>query len=259
MSVLTGKQIIDMGLVKNYDKNAIQPASVDVRLSNQFIKYDEDCILNPEEKPVYKFFTAEKIMIIPRGFQLKHSKQYLRHKYQIDKFIHGGVLGSTIEYVKVPENYVAIYTGRSSLGRMFVQSHQTAGLCDSGWEGRLTLEITAHDLPVILKAGMRIGQIYFMKLDDIPHEIYNGKYQKQETVIPTKIYKDFQRYNENEILKAYLIEGKSLVEICKEYEIEMKDLLSIFVKRGVDINNVKRGSRLNRLLYDIKDIDDNIE
>lgn len=97
------------------------------------------------------------------------------------------VLGSTEEYFGIPQGVCAQVDGKSTLGRRGLVVHQTAGWIDSGFDGNITLEITAVYKPIELTKGMRIGQIVFM--DSYPcDKLYDGHYQHQ--VGATKPYKN---------------------------------------------------------------------
>jgi ribonuclease HI len=102
------------------------------------------------------------------------------------------VLSSTIEKINLPSELCAFYTGRSSWGRKFVESHKTAGYCDPGWSGTVTLEISV-DMPVEIHATERIGQLVFMKTNK-PKIDYSrkpdAKYQNQELPTPSKTIVD---------------------------------------------------------------------
>lgn len=91
------------------------------------------------------------------------------------------LIGSTIEYLNVPNDLVCEADGRSSIGRLGLTIHQTAGFVDPGFKGRVTLEIK-NESPHYLKIrpGMRIGQFVFMRMSQVANPPYNGRYQNQE-------------------------------------------------------------------------------
>lgn len=105
--------------------------------------------------------------------------------------LHPGefVLGSTLEHVEVPDDLVARLEGKSSLGRIGLLIHSTAGYVDPGWKGQLTLELSnVANLPITLYPGMRIGQLSFSRLTtpaDLPYGSpeLGSKYQGQ--TLPT--------------------------------------------------------------------------
>jgi dCTP deaminase len=119
-----------------------------------------------------------------------------------DAFIlHPGefVLGSTFERVGLPNDLVARLEGKSSLGRLGLLIHSTAGYVDPGWEGNLTLELSnVANLPITLYDGMKIGQISFQRLSS-PAEVAYGeasigsKYRGQRDPTASLYHRDFER------------------------------------------------------------------
>ena len=119
-----------------------------------------------------------------------------------DPFIlHPGefVLGSTFERVGLPNDLVARLEGKSSLGRLGLLIHSTAGYVDPGWEGNLTLELSnVANLPITLYDGMKIGQISFQRLSS-PVEVGYGdarigsKYRGQRDPTASLYHRDFER------------------------------------------------------------------
>src|SRR5918994_4433756 len=90
------------------------------------------------------------------------------------------VLGSTGEYVRLPHDLVARLEGKSSLGRLGLLIHSTAGYVDPGFEGHLTLELSnVANLPITIYPGMAIGQISFLQMTTPVDAPYRGKYQGQ--------------------------------------------------------------------------------
>ena len=118
-----------------------------------------------------------------------------------DSFIlHPGefVLGSTREKVTLPTDLVARLEGKSSLGRLGLLIHSTAGFVDAGWDGHLTLELSnVANLPITIYPGMKIGQISFLKMTtpaDTPYgsAAVGSKYQGQRGPTPSRYYKNFE-------------------------------------------------------------------
>ena len=111
--------------------------------------------------------------------------------------LHPGefVLGSTLERVALPDDLVARLEGKSSLGRLGLLIHSTAGYVDPGWDGYLTLELSnVANLPITLYPGMKIGQISFFRLStpaETPYGAAGNKYQGQRGPTPSRFYKDF--------------------------------------------------------------------
>jgi len=115
--------------------------------------------------------------------------------------LHPGefVLGSTLERVGLPDDLVARLDGKSSLGRLGLLIHSTAGFVDPGWEGNLTLELSnVANLPITLYDGMKIGQISFQRLSS-PVEVGYGdarigsKYRGQRDPTASLYHRDFER------------------------------------------------------------------
>ncbi|MBN2848564.1 MAG: dCTP deaminase [Coriobacteriia bacterium] len=111
--------------------------------------------------------------------------------------LHPGefVLGATIERVTLPDDIVARLEGKSSLGRLGLLIHSTAGYVDPGWTGTLTLELSnVANLPIVLTPGMAIGQISFMRMTtsvDRPYgtEGLGSRYQGQVEPTPSRVHR----------------------------------------------------------------------
>lgn len=151
-------------------ENAMQPASIDLRLGNHYLKVDENDFdtIRLDEPIRYVEINREEIVIPPLSF----------------------MLATTMEYVKLPTDVTAFVEGRSSIGRMglFVQN---AGWVDPGFEGELTLELfNANRQPIILQAGRRICQLVFEQMDKPAEKPYQGKYQGQRKSVGSRIFQD---------------------------------------------------------------------
>ncbi|ELZ58388.1 MULTISPECIES: dCTP deaminase [unclassified Haloferax] len=149
----------------------VQPASVDLRLGTEFLEFQRtniSCIHPNREHEVSEYVRETHV---PEG----------------DDFIlHPGdfVLGTTKERVEIPADLLATVEGRSSLGRLAVVIHATAGIVDPGYEGQITLELSnLGTAPVALTPGMRISQLVFTEMKspaDRPYGVERGsKYQGQ--------------------------------------------------------------------------------
>ncbi len=120
--------------------------------------------------------------------------------------LHPGefVLASTQEYIEIPDDIVARLDGKSSLGRMGLIIHSTAGYVDPGWKGHLTLELAnVARLPITLYYGMKIGQVSFLRLTTAAEHPYGSpglgsKYQGQKEPVPSRSYQDFSRDNKKD-------------------------------------------------------------
>ncbi len=165
------------------DPDDIQPASVDLHLDRNIL-----------------VFTNSRQPYI----DVKESLEPLAEIETVgedDPFIlHPGefVLGSTREHIELPDNLVARLEGKSSLGRIGLVIHSTAGFVDPGWKGHLTLELSnLARLPITLYYGMKIGQISFLRLTTAADRLYGSeslgsKYQGQTGPTASRIHLDFQ-------------------------------------------------------------------
>ena len=160
----------------------VQPASVDLRLGERFLEFQRTnipCIHPTEADEVGEYVTETTVS-------------------EGDEFIlHPGdfVLGTTTERVEIPDDLVAHVEGRSSLGRLAIVVHATAGLCDPGYKGQITLELSnLGTAPVALSPGMRVSQLTFTELKspaDRPYGAERGsKYQEQDGPQASKIGDD---------------------------------------------------------------------
>ena len=151
----------------------IQPASVDIRLGNSFTVVEDSStgIITMENEIRYKTMETDTYLLLPNQF----------------------VLATTMEYVALPDDLTAFVEGRSSLGRMglFIQN---AGWVDPGFEGEITLELyNANRFAIELKAGRRVGQLVFAKMDDVAQNPYRGKYQGQTGATGSRVFMDKER------------------------------------------------------------------
>ncbi len=115
--------------------------------------------------------------------------------------LHPGefVLGSTLERVTLPDDLVARLEGKSSLGRLGLLIHSTAGFIDPGWDGHVTLELSnVANLPITIYHGMKIGQVSFMQLSEPAASPYGSttlgsKYQGQRGPTPSRYWQNFEQ------------------------------------------------------------------
>lgn len=169
-------------VITPYDKNSIQPASLDVKLSSEFriFKNSTKPFLDVKE-PVDEFMELIKI---------KKGEPIIIHPGEF-------LLGSTVEKITIPDDLVSQLNGRSSLGRLGIIVHATAGFIDPGFSGFVTLEITnVATLPIALYPGMRIGQIAFTRLSSPAENPYGpkkgSKYKGQVGPTSSRIWQDFK-------------------------------------------------------------------
>ncbi len=156
--------------IEPLEEEQIQPASVDLRLGNHFLKIDENSIESLTLDTPIKYIELEQreIIIPPNSF----------------------LLATTKEYIRIPNYLTAFVEGRSSIGRMglFIQN---AGWVDPGFEGEITLELyNANRLPIRLVEGRRICQLVFALMDKEAKEPYQGKYQGQRKAMGSRVFMD---------------------------------------------------------------------
>lgn len=170
-------------VIRPLDESCIQPASVDVHL-DRLLR-----VFNPWKQPYYIDLSQPldgltQVVEIPEGGNFALAPGHF-------------VLGSTVEYVEVPDTMMARLEGKSSLGRIGLLIHATAGYVDPGWKGKLTLELSnVSAIPILLYAGMKVSQISFHLLTTPADRPYgspglNSKYQGQTGPTPTKFYREF--------------------------------------------------------------------
>jgi dCTP deaminase len=165
-----------------YDPSLLQPSSVDVRVDRFF-----------------RVFHNARYPFI----DVKEPQEELTELVEVDGdrpfILHPGefVLGSTFERIKLPDDLVARLDGKSSLGRLGLLIHSTAGFIDPGWDGHVTLELSnVANLPITIYHGMKIGQVSFMQMTESASRPYGSdelgsKYQGQRGPTPSRYYRNF--------------------------------------------------------------------
>jgi dCTP deaminase len=171
-----GLDPLEMGL--------LQPSSIDVRLDRFFRLFDNH---------KYAFIDpAEQQDELTRLIEVDPAEPFILHPGEF-------VLGSTYEFVTLPDDVAARLEGKSSLGRLGLLTHSTAGFVDPGFKGHVTLELSnVATLPIKLWPGMKIGQLCFFKLtspSEHPYgsEKYASRYQGQRGPTASRSYKNFYR------------------------------------------------------------------
>jgi dCTP deaminase len=165
-----------------FDPALVQPASVDVRLDTKILVFR-----NTKRAFIDVKQPADDLMEM---IEFAPNEPMMLHPHEF-------VLGSTIERVKLPDDIVGRLEGRSSLGRLGVVIHSTAGFIDPCFDGHVTLEISnLANLPVALYPGMRIGQLSFSRMTtaaDRPYGPARGsKYSGQNLPTASRLYLDFK-------------------------------------------------------------------
>ena len=164
-------------------EDCIQPSSVDLHIDRYF-----------------RVFRNHTMRVIDVKEPMEDLTELVEIKEEEDHFVlHPGefVLGSTHERVKLPIDLVARLEGKSSLGRLGLLIHSTAGFVDAGWDGHLTLELSnVANLPITLYPGMKIGQISFLRMTtpaDTPYgsKAAGSKYQGQRGPTPSRYFENF--------------------------------------------------------------------
>jgi len=178
------REALDAGRIEvdPLGEQAIQPSSIDLRLA-----------------PEFRIFRNHTRGLIDVREDLEDLTELVEIKGDEPFILHPGefVLGSTLERVKVPDDLVARIEGKSSLGRLGLLIHSTAGFVDAGWNGQLTLELSnVASLPITLYPHMKIGQISFMQMTTPADNPYGSseigsKYQDQEGPVASKYQKNF--------------------------------------------------------------------
>lgn len=174
MTVLPDIALHTLGpeMIDPFDHDKVQPASYDLSLFDEFIvftsshlKYiDLDNVLDSSEKIKFGGKNSE-------DGQSRETHGLVLHPGEF-------VLGATEEKITVPNNIVARLEGKSSIGRLGLMIHVTAGFVDPGWSGRLTLEIcNLRRVPIILRPGKTFCQISFQYMSSSARKPYSGRYQ----------------------------------------------------------------------------------
>jgi dCTP deaminase len=171
-------------VVEPFEDSMIQPSSVDVRIDRYFRLFDN-----------HKYEVIDPAAEMPELTRLVDVEQD-------DAFVlHPGefVLASTYEVITLPDDVAARLEGKSSLGRLGLLTHSTAGFIDPGFSGHVTLELSnVATLPIKLWPGMKIGQLCLFRTSS-PAEhpygsaIYGSRYQDQRGPTPSRSFQNFYR------------------------------------------------------------------
>ena len=171
-------------VIDPYDETMVQPSSVDVRVDNRFRVF---------HNARYPYIDVRQPMDdLTEPVQVEGGEPFILHPGEF-------VLGQTLERVTLPNDLVARLEGKSSLGRLGLLIHSTAGFVDSGFSGNLTLELSnVANLPITIYQGMPIGQISFMRMDGPVERPYGSdragsKYQGQAEPTPSRFYLNFEK------------------------------------------------------------------
>jgi dCTP deaminase len=177
---------IDAGRVRlePYDAGMVQPSSVDLRLDRYFRVFQNHRYSHIDPAEEQEELTVQ---VEPSG-----DEPFVLHPGEF-------VLGSTLELVTLPDDLAGRLEGKSSLGRLGLLTHSTAGFIDPGFTGHVTLELSnVANLPIKLWPGMKVGQLCLFRLES-PAEhpygspVYGSRYQGQRGPTASRSWRDFSR------------------------------------------------------------------
>lgn len=175
-----GRLVIDP-----YDPAMLQPSSVDVRLDRFFRVFDNSKYTHIDPSIQQDELTS----LVEKG---EDDEPFVLHPGEF-------VLGSTYELVALPDDLAGRLEGKSSLGRLGLLTHSTAGFIDPGFSGHITLELSnVANLPITLWPGMKIGQLCLFQLTSAAEHPYGSaaagsRYQGQRGPTPSRAYLNFHR------------------------------------------------------------------
>lgn len=168
-SVIKEALLAEEIIITPFSDKFLGPNSYDAHLSNELLIYSSKALDAKKDN------ATELITISERGFWLEPGYIFL---------------GRTVETVGTRCKFVPHITGRSSVGRLGIFVHVTAGFGDVGFVGTWTLEICCVQ-PVKIYSGMKIAQFFFERGEGTTDKLYNGKYQSQTVPMGSKLYQDF--------------------------------------------------------------------
>ena len=184
LSDRTIRRLLEEGAIgiDPYDAALLQPSSIDVRVDRYFRVF---------RNSLYPFIDVKQ--------EQEDLTELVEIADETPFILHPGefVLASTLETVRLADDLVARLEGKSSLGRLGLLIHSTAGFIDPGWDGHVTLELSnVANLPITIYHGMKIGQLSFMQLSEAAERPYGSgglgsKYQGQKGPTPSRYWKNF--------------------------------------------------------------------
>jgi len=169
-------------VIEPFDEGCVQPSSVDLHVDSRFRVFANSR---------YPYIDVKQEMPgLTELVEMSEGEPFILHPGEF-------VLGATMERVQLPNDLVARLEGKSSLGRLGLLIHSTAGYVDPGWDGYLTLELSnVANLPITIYPGMKIGQISFFRLStpaEFPYgsEAARSKYQGQRGPTASRFFEEF--------------------------------------------------------------------
>ena len=184
LSDRTIRRLVEEGRIgiDPYTPELMQPSSLDVRVDRYFRVF---------RNSRYPFIDVKaKQEDLTEVVEVADEEAFILHPGEF-------VLGSTLERVTLPDDLVARLEGKSSLGRLGLLIHSTAGFIDPGWDGHVTLELSnVANLPITIYPEMKIGQLSFMQLTEAAERPYGSegigsKYQGQRGPTPSRYWQNF--------------------------------------------------------------------
>jgi dCTP deaminase len=185
LSDRTIRRLLEEGQIgiEPYDGELLQPSSVDVRVDRFFRVF---------HNARYPYIDVKQPMEdLTELVEVEQDEPFILHPGEF-------VLGSTLERITLPDDLVARLEGKSSLGRLGLLIHSTAGFIDPGWDGHVTLELSnVANLPITIYYGMKIGQLSFVQLSEPAEHPYGtgelgSKYQGQAGPTPSRYWQNFE-------------------------------------------------------------------
>ncbi len=170
-------------VIDPFDESCIQPSSIDVKVSTLFRVFRNHTVSVIDVK---KDMTSMTELV-----EIADGDAFMLHPGEF-------ALGSTLERIVVPDDLVARVEGKSSLGRLGLLIHSTAGFIDAGFDGHITLELSnVANLPITLYPNMKIGQVSFMMMTTPADQPYGkgargSKYQGQRGPTPSRYFENFK-------------------------------------------------------------------
>ena len=177
--IVAGRVVLDP-----YDESLVQPASIDVRLDRYFRLFDNHKYPHIDPSSAQPDLT--------RLVEVEDGEAFVLHPGEF-------VLGSTVERIALPDDLAARVEGKSSLGRLGLLTHATAGFVDPGFDGHVTLALSnVATLPLMLWPGMKIGQFCFLRMTSPAEHPYGSAgpgshYQGQRGPTASRAHESFQR------------------------------------------------------------------
>jgi dCTP deaminase len=169
--------------IEPYEPALIQPSSIDVRLDRWFRVFNNSRYTHIDPSQQQDDLTTQ--------IEARAGEPFVLHPGEF-------VLGSTLELLTVPDDLAGRLEGKSSLGRLGLLTHSTAGFIDPGFSGHVTLELSnVANLPITLWPGMRIGQLCLFRLSSpathpYGSQIYGSRYQDQRGPTPSRSWKNWK-------------------------------------------------------------------